>query len=61
VYEADPFPAQLEAEVEGQRSHEVLGAPVGVLQGPVHRKLAEVAVVLGDMAQPQSSSSGPIA
>jgi hypothetical protein len=38
--------AELEAQVEGQSAHEVLGSPARVFESPIDGELAQVAVVL---------------
>ena len=45
----NPLPAELEAQIERQRAHEVLRALVGVRERPRDRSLPELAVVLGDV------------
>ena len=42
----------LEAQVERQVAHEVLGDLVRMGQGPIHRLLAEIAIVLGHVGAP---------
>jgi hypothetical protein len=52
AHQPDPLDAELEAQIERQRTHEVLRALIGVREHPRDRLLAELTVVLGDVRAP---------